>query len=143
MDILSSFFHMKVYCVFSLESPQQGDSNEYTQYTIFNIKKKNHFKLSRICSYLIVSEGLKNEFESAVVNEPSVFEPSKFYCMKIAKIDKERVWCLQTQDCRRIGDVNEIRPCLSQNTVLQRTMSRISIMQTNIFLSHFIHQRIF
>ena len=40
MDILWSFFHMKVYCVFSLELPQQGDSNEYTQYTIFNIKRK-------------------------------------------------------------------------------------------------------
>ena len=27
-------------CMFSLESPYRGDSNEYTQYTIFNIKKK-------------------------------------------------------------------------------------------------------
>ena len=27
------------------------------------------------------SKGLKNEFETAVVNEPSVFEPLKFYCM--------------------------------------------------------------
>ena len=26
--------------MFVLESPQRGDSNEYTQYTIFNIKKK-------------------------------------------------------------------------------------------------------
>ena len=34
-----------VCCVFSLESPHRGDSNEYTQYTIFNIKKKeNHPK---------------------------------------------------------------------------------------------------
>ena len=39
-DILSIFFIMKVYCVFSLESPQQGNSNECTQYTIFNVKKK-------------------------------------------------------------------------------------------------------
>ena len=31
---------MKVCCVFSLESPHRGDSNEYTQYTTFNIKKK-------------------------------------------------------------------------------------------------------
>ena len=29
-DILFIFFSMKVYCVFSLESPQRGDSNEYT-----------------------------------------------------------------------------------------------------------------
>ena len=26
--------------MFSLKSPHRGDSNEYTQYTIFNIKKK-------------------------------------------------------------------------------------------------------
>ena len=26
--------------MFSLESPHGGDSNEYTQYTVFNIKKK-------------------------------------------------------------------------------------------------------
>ena len=41
------FFKMKVCCVFSLESPHRGDSNEYTQYTIFNIEKKitlNYFK---------------------------------------------------------------------------------------------------
>ena len=39
-DIFSIFFAMKVYCVFSLESPHRGDSNENTKYTIFNIKKK-------------------------------------------------------------------------------------------------------
>ena len=26
------------------------------------------------------SKGLKDEFETAMVNEPSVFEPLKFYC---------------------------------------------------------------
>ena len=26
--------------MFTLESPHRGDSNEYTQYTIFNIKKE-------------------------------------------------------------------------------------------------------
>ena len=34
------FYNMMVCCVFSLESPHRGDSNEYTQYTVFNIKKK-------------------------------------------------------------------------------------------------------
>ena len=33
------FYNMKVFCVFLLESPQ-CDSNENTQYTVFNIKKK-------------------------------------------------------------------------------------------------------
>ena len=72
---------MKVYCVFSSESPQRGDSNEYTQNTISQYKKENHPKLSQICNYGICSKGLKNEFERAVVNETSVFEPLKFYCM--------------------------------------------------------------
>ena len=72
---------MKVYCVFSLESPQRGNSNEYRQYTILNMSKNNNPKLSQICSYGIFSKGHKNEFETAVVNEPSVFEPLKFYCI--------------------------------------------------------------
>ena len=42
MVIFSIFFNMMVYCVFSLESPHRGDSNEYTQYTIFTMKKKNN-----------------------------------------------------------------------------------------------------
>ena len=47
MDIFSIFFNMKVCCVFSLESPHRGDSNEFTKHTIFNINKKNHPKLSQ------------------------------------------------------------------------------------------------
>ena len=39
-DIFSIFFNMKVYCVFSLESPHRGDSNVCTQYTIFVVKTK-------------------------------------------------------------------------------------------------------
>ena len=37
MDLNMVFFYIKVCCVFSLESPHRGDSNECTQYTIFNI----------------------------------------------------------------------------------------------------------
>ena len=36
---------------------------------------------NNVCSYGIFSKGLKNEYETAVVNEPSVFEPLKFYCI--------------------------------------------------------------
>ena len=32
---------MKMCCVFSLESPHRGDSNEYTKHTIININKKS------------------------------------------------------------------------------------------------------
>ena len=51
--------------------------------TNFNIKKEIYPKLSLICSYQIFFKGLKNEFETAVVNEPSVFEPLKFYCINV------------------------------------------------------------
>ena len=67
---------MNVCCVFSLESPHRGDFNEYTQHTIFNILNLPLWDFSK---------GLKGEFETAVVNEPSVFEPLKFYCMSYAR----------------------------------------------------------
>ena len=35
-----------MYCVLSLESHQRGDSKEYTQYTVFNIKKKTTLNYS-------------------------------------------------------------------------------------------------
>ena len=41
MHIFLIFLNMKVCCVFSLESPHRGDSNQYTQYTIFSMNKKN------------------------------------------------------------------------------------------------------
>ena len=82
----SIFFTMNVCYVFSLESPHRGDSNEYTQHTIINIKTKitlNYPRYNYVCSYRICSYGLKKEFETAVVNEPSVFEPLKFYCILV------------------------------------------------------------
>ena len=69
---------MKVCYVFSLQSLHRGDSNEYTQYTIFNIKKENHPMLFQIRSFGIFSRGLEIEFEVAVVNELLEFEPLKF-----------------------------------------------------------------
>ena len=79
MDISLRFSNVKVCCVFSLNSPHRGDSNEYTQHTL-SIKRKENVQntiMSADMSYL----GLKNKFEIAVINEPSVFEPLKFYCI--------------------------------------------------------------
>ena len=67
--------------MFTLESPHRGDSNDYTQYTIFNMNKKNTLNYPNLQLWVFFSKGLKNEFETAVVNEPSVFEPLKFYCI--------------------------------------------------------------
>ena len=81
MDTFSIFFNLKVCCVFSLESPRRGDSKENTQFTIFNIKKKITLNYLKSAAMGFCSNGLKNEFETAVVNEPSVFEQLKFYCI--------------------------------------------------------------
>ena len=52
-----------------------------TQNIPFSIYKKR--KSTEIIPNLQLwdfSKGLKNEFETAMVKEPSVFEPLKFYC---------------------------------------------------------------
>ena len=46
-----------------------------------NIRKENHLIYHKSAWAEFFSLGLKNEFETAVVNEPSVFEPLKFYCI--------------------------------------------------------------
>ena len=69
--------------MFSLESPHRGDSNVYTQYTIFNMNKKNTLNYPKSAAMGFFFKGLKNEFEIAVVNEPSVFEQLKFYCISL------------------------------------------------------------
>ena len=58
--------------MFLLESPNRGDSNKYTQHTTINITKKitrNYFPYNNVCSYGIFCQGLKNKFETAVVND--------------------------------------------------------------------------
>ena len=70
MDIFSIFFNMKVWCVFSLESPHRGDSNEYTRYTNINIKRKITLNYSKSTVTGIFSKRFKNELETVVVNEP-------------------------------------------------------------------------
>ena len=59
--------------MFSLES----------SHTISLYEKENPPKLTIICSYGIFPKGPKNEFETAVVNEPPVFEPLKVYCILV------------------------------------------------------------
>ena len=89
----------------TLESPHRGDSNEYTQYTIFQYEKEKHPKLYQICSYGIFAKGLKNMFQRALVNEPSVFEPLKFYCIWLPLIRKME--CFQSRNWRYLRVILE------------------------------------
>ena len=101
--------------MFSLESPHRGDSNEYTQHAIINIQKENHTKLSQynnVCTYEIFPQGLKNEFEKAVVNEQSVFEPLTFlssiykYTSAFTELSAALLQYILTSKCRvkMLGD---------------------------------------
>ena len=62
-DIFSIFFNIKVGCLFSLESPHQGNSNEYTEYIIFKIKKKitlDYPKSAAMVFFLGTQEQVRN-----------------------------------------------------------------------------------
>ena len=79
---LFGVLYYKLCCVYSLESPHRGDSNECTQHT-FAIWKK---KMSLNYPFVVFGGnpcGLKNVFDSSMVNEPSGFEPLKFYCIQL------------------------------------------------------------
>ena len=73
--------------MFSLESPHRGYSNEYTQYTIFNMNKKNTLNYPKSTAMGFFFKELKNEFETSVVNDSPVFEPLKFYCSNTHRFD--------------------------------------------------------
>ena len=66
--------NIKVYCVFSLELSHRGDSNEYTQYTIFNMKKKK--KKKNILNYS--KSGIFPRDSSTSSKQPGSL---KFYCI--------------------------------------------------------------
>ena len=56
-NIFTNVSNMKVCCVFSLESPHRGDSNENMQHTIINIKRKSPGiirQINNVCSYVIL-----------------------------------------------------------------------------------------
>ena len=73
--IIWIYFRFSLTCVFSLESPHRDDSKVYKQYTIFIIRKKMTPDYPKSAA-----KGLKSEFETSMVNEPSMLEPLKFYC---------------------------------------------------------------
>ena len=48
------------------------------------------------------SKGLQNEFETAVLNKPSVFEPLKFYCISLF----EKCCCLNVITSIKVTNMN-------------------------------------
>ena len=52
--------------------------NTYNIYTFFNIKKKITLNYPKSAAMEFFSKGLKNEFDTAMINEPSVFKPLEY-----------------------------------------------------------------
>ena len=67
--------------------PPRGDSKEYKQYTMFNIKKQITINYPKSGPMIFFFKRLKNELEIAGVNEPLVFEPLKFHCSTVKTVE--------------------------------------------------------
>ena len=65
--------------------PHQGHS-------IFNMKKTITLNYSKSAAMGFCSKRLKNEFKTAVVNKPSVFEPLKFYCSRVVSPEGAHIY---------------------------------------------------
>ena len=63
----------------------------------FSLKTENHPKLSQICSCDICSKGFKNEFQTAVVSQPSVLEPLKFCLYTLSAFCENLSFFIQVQ----------------------------------------------
>ena len=63
-----------------------------TQSIPFSILKKVTLNYPKSAAMKFSSQGLENKFETAVVNEPSVFEPLKFNCIHIFSNTPRNTW---------------------------------------------------
>ena len=88
MDIFSILFSMKVCCVFSLESPHRGDSNEYTQYTIFNIKKKNNPNYPKSVAMGFLFQGTQERVRNSRGKRAISVRATEVLLYKVKVVDK-------------------------------------------------------
>ena len=71
--------------MFSLESPNRGDSNEYTQYTLFNIKRKfilNYPKSSIMGYFQGAQKRVRNSHGKRAISVGAT-EVLLHYCFKV------------------------------------------------------------
>ena len=78
------FYYEIVCCVYSLQSPHRGDSNEYTEYTIILLKVENIFINYRhlppdLAPRLNLNGSNYTSLEQ-ISMVPKMFEPLKFDC---------------------------------------------------------------
>ena len=64
---------------------------------MYHFKYKNEITLNDFKSAAMdfCSKGLKNKFETVVVNKPSVYEPLKFYCIYLHRNAVALILCMR------------------------------------------------
>ena len=75
----SVFYHNNLGCMYSLESPYSGDSNEYIQYTIILEDRKDTSKPLPLTA-LINTQRLELPMSRTDFMVPKMLEPLKFGC---------------------------------------------------------------
>ena len=82
--------------------------------------------------------GLKNEFETAIVNEPSVFEPLKFYCT-LLKIRLHCIYCLNASE----AELNFFSLSLSaiKGSISNKCLNLIKIFPLHFYVKRVLQQK--
>ena len=86
-----------VCCVFSLESPHQGDSNKYMQYTIFSIKKKmilNYPKSAAMGFFQGTQEQVRNSHGKQAISVRAT-EGLQYFCLLTKAPVTRRMFCYE------------------------------------------------
>ena len=87
-----------VYCGYSLESPHEGDSNEYPQYTIYGVdsnentqhnfmlnkKRKDIHIMPPVLALSLTLISSNHPCPEYLFMAPKVFEPLKVYCILLS-----------------------------------------------------------
>ena len=87
-----------IYLTFSIESPHQGDSNENTQYTIFNIKEKITLNYPKPAAMFFFFQETKERVRNSHGKQHiSVRATEGLFLIEIVltggeKSDKEKIW---------------------------------------------------
>ena len=98
-DIFPIFYNMKVYYVFSLESPHRGDSNKYTKHSIFNINNTLIYPKSAAMGFFYGTQERVRNSRGKRASSVRATEASLYFYKILQK--KERKKERKEMDCKR------------------------------------------
>ena len=109
------FFNMNVCCVFSVESPHQGDINKHTQYTVFMIKNKitlGYRKSEAMGFFLRAKEGVRNSRGKRAISVRAIEVLLYFFLFVRNRVDIVTLVCEDA--CTRYGRNQLLQLCTAR-----------------------------